>query len=79
MPDVQQSRRDAAVRDGLLGTNAFALVKRPGPTPREAEFLTPEQTSSLLVAAGKSRYRPLFELLVNTALRRGEALALKVV
>jgi integrase len=68
---------DAAVRDGLLGSNPFALVKRPSLTPREAEFLTPEQVSSLLGAASTSRYRPLFELLVNTGLRRGEALALK--
>jgi integrase len=31
---------------------------------------------SLLLAAKPSRYAPLFELLVNTGLRRGEALAL---
>lgn len=68
---------DDAVRDGHLARNPFALVKRPGLALREAEFLTPEQVSSLLRAAIDSRYRPLFELLVNTGLRRGEALALK--
>jgi integrase len=38
--------------------------------------LTPDQVRSLLLAAKPSRYAPLFELLVNTGLRRGEALAL---
>jgi integrase len=43
---------------------------------REAAYLTPDQVRSLLLAAKPSRYAPLFELLVNTGLRRGEALAL---
>jgi integrase len=68
---------DAAVRDGHLGVNPFTLVKRPALTPHEAEFLTPAQVSSLLAAAAGSRYLPLFELLVSTGLRRGEALALQ--
>jgi integrase len=38
--------------------------------------LTPDQVRSLLLAAKPSRYAPPFELLVNTGLRRGEALAL---
>jgi len=38
--------------------------------------LTPDQVRSLLLAAKPSRYAPLFELLVNTGLRCGEALAL---
>jgi len=38
--------------------------------------MTPDQVRSLLLAAKPSRYAPLFELLVNTGLRRGEALAL---
>ena len=38
--------------------------------------MTPDQVRSLLLAAKPSRYAPVFELLVNTGLRRGEALAL---
>src|SRR4029453_17890419 len=36
----------------------------------------PEQVRPLLLGGKPSRYAPLFELLVNTGLRRGEALAL---
>jgi integrase len=43
---------------------------------KEAAYLTPDQMRSLLVAAEGSRYAPLFALLVNSGLRRGEALAL---
>jgi integrase len=45
-------------------------------TAREAAYLAPDQVRSLLLVAKSSRYAPLFELLVNTGLRRGEALAL---
>ena len=39
--------------------------------------MTPDQVRSLLLAAKPSRYAPLFELLVNTGLRRGEVFALQ--
>lgn len=68
---------DTAVRDDLLGTNPAAAVKRPRVTVAEAAYLTPPQIRELLAAASATRYAPLFELLVNTGLRRGEALALK--
>lgn len=67
---------DSAVRDGLLATNPAAVVKRPKVDHHEAAFLTPGQVRALLAAAEGSRYAPLFQLLVNTGLRRGEALAL---
>ena len=38
--------------------------------------MTPDQVRSLLAAAQNSRDAPLFALLVNSGLRRGEALAL---
>jgi len=38
--------------------------------------LTPDQVRSLLIAPKTSRYALLFELPVDTVLRRGEALAL---
>ena len=43
----------------------------------EAVYFTPDQVRSLLLAAKPSRYAPLFELLVNTGLRRGEVFALQ--
>jgi integrase len=51
-------------------------VRRPKVTGKEAAYLTPDQVRSLLIAAQGSRYAPLFALLVNSGLRRGEALAL---
>ena len=45
--------------------------------PAEAKFLEPYQIQALLEAARTSRYEPLFEFLVHTGMRRGEALALK--
>jgi integrase len=68
---------DTAVRDGALARNPAAAVKRPKVTAKESVFLTPEQVRTLLEAAKSSRYAPLFSLLVNTGLRRGEALALR--
>lgn len=74
---VARAIGDAAVRDGLLGKNPFVAVKRPKVSTVEATFLEPNQVTKLLRAADTSRYAPFFELLVNTGLRRGEALALK--
>jgi len=67
---------DTAVRDGALARNPAAVVKRPKVTTTEAAYLTPEQVRTLLEAGKGSRYGHLFTLLVNTGLRRGEALAL---
>lgn len=67
----------AAVRDEALATSP---VKRKSPRiedQREAAYLTPTQVHALLAAAEGSRYHPLLVLLVNTGLRRGEALALR--
>jgi integrase len=67
---------DSAVRDRALAQNPVHAVRRPKVTAKEAAYLTPDQVRSLLEAAEGSRYAPLFALLVNTGLRRGEALAL---
>ena len=67
---------DTAVRDEALAKNPAAAVTRPKVTKKEAAHLTPTQVRSLLEKAGSSRYAAVFELLVNTGLRRGEALAL---
>jgi integrase len=68
---------DTAVRDGAIGVNPAAAVKRPKVTSKEATHLTPAQVAELLAAARSTRYARLFELLVHTGLRRGEALALR--
>ena len=68
---------DAAVRDKLVTENPFSVVKRPKVERVEAPVLTSAQVATLLEAASDSRYRLLFALLVNTGMRRGEALALK--
>ena len=67
---------DSAVRDRALAQNPAHAVRRPKVTAKEAAYLKPKQVRSLLAAAEGSRYAPLFALLVNTGLRRGEALAL---
>ncbi|HET9301244.1 MAG TPA: tyrosine-type recombinase/integrase [Propionibacteriaceae bacterium] len=67
---------DTAVRDRALAQNPAHAVRRPRVRVTEAAYLTPDQVRSLLLASKPSRYAPLFELLVNTGLRRGEALAL---
>lgn len=74
---VARAIADTAVRDRLLSENPFAQVKRPKVTKREAAYLSPVQARALVTAAAGSRYALLFELLVNTGLRRGEALALQ--
>lgn len=68
---------DTAVRDEALARNVATAVTRPKVRPQEAASLTPEEIRRVLEAARTSRYAPLFALLVNTALRRGEALALR--
>ena len=74
---VARAIGDAAVRDGLLAKNPFVAVRRPKAPTAEATFLQPHEIAHLLTNAETSRYAPLFEFLVNTGLRRGEALALK--
>jgi integrase len=68
---------DTAVRDEALARNVATAVTRPKATPQEAAFLTPEEVRRLLDAAQTSRYAALLAFLVDTALRRGEALALR--
>lgn len=68
---------DTGVRDGALAVNPAAAIRRPKVPAREAEYLSPDQVRTLLAASDGSRYANLFALLVNTGLRRGEALALR--
>jgi integrase len=55
---VARAVGDAAVRDGLIGRNPFAAIKRPK-VEQEAAHLTIEQFHALQGALAKSRYAPL--------------------
>ncbi|MEY9853834.1 integrase [Leifsonia sp. EB41] len=68
---------DSAVRDELLGKNPAAALRRPKVEHHEAAYLNPNEVRHLLDAATGSPARPVFELLLHTGLRRGEALALR--
>jgi integrase len=67
---------DTAVRDRLTAENPAIVIRRPRVEHHEAEYLSPIQVRALLAAAESTRYGALFALMVNTGLRRGEALAL---
>ncbi len=68
---------DTAVRDRAIAENPAAVVKRPKVTSKEAPVLTEDQVEQVLGEAVTSRYALLFEMLVYTGMRRGEALALR--
>ncbi len=68
---------EMAVRDGDLAINPASKVARPRVPRHEAAYLSPADVQAVLDEAVGSRYAPLFDLLVNTGMRRGEALALK--
>lgn len=68
---------DTMVRDGLAARNPFTSVPRPKVERSEALHLTDVEVSRVLEEASGTRYGLLFELILNTGLRRGEALALR--
>ncbi|SKG74470.1 phage integrase family protein [Mycobacteroides abscessus subsp. bolletii] len=67
---------DGAVRDGLLAKNPAAAVKRPSVPRKEARHINTVDMTRLLQCAEGLRYRNVLELIANTGLRRGEAVAL---
>lgn len=67
---------DGAVRDGLLGRNPAAAIRRPGVERGEAKYLHTDDVAKLLRAAEGLRYYPVLALVASTGLRRGEALGL---
>jgi integrase len=67
---------DAAVRDGLMAVNPATKVTRPRLDRAEAAHYSPEQVAQVLLACEGERLRPLVDVMLGTALRRGEALAL---
>ena len=79
-PDPARNRRPTyLVLARLLRSaeNPAAVVKRPKVTAKEALFLSPAQVEGILEESQGSRYQPVFAVLANTGLRRGEALALR--
>lgn len=74
---VLHSALDQAVKWELLSRNPAELIELPRQRPREIQVLSPAQLKSFLEAARADRWYALWELLVATGLRPGEALALK--
>lgn len=68
---------DTAVRDRAIAENPAAIFKRPKVTSKEATFLQAHEVTDVIRHAEGSRYALLFQLLANTGMRRGEALALR--
>ncbi|MCZ2849707.1 tyrosine-type recombinase/integrase [Modestobacter sp. VKM Ac-2978] len=73
---VLRAALDIAVRDGLLGRNPAAAVRRPAVERQDAAFLTVDDAHRLLDSMRGERLEPLFRLMLATGLRRGEALGL---
>jgi integrase len=65
-----------AVRMGIVGRNVVELVKPPTAASRTPTVWTPEQAHRFLDHAGDD-WRPLFDLMLATGVRRGEALGLR--
>lgn len=74
---VARAGLDAAVRDGLLGRNPVALVKRPGVQRGEARHPSGAEVAAVLRAAAGSRYYLALVIVAGTGLRKGELLALR--
>ncbi|WP_231984056.1 site-specific integrase [Mycobacterium sp. 852013-51886_SCH5428379] len=73
---VLRSGLEVAVRDGLLGENPAAKVKRPKAPKTEARYLAAGDVVLLLEAAQGLRYHLAILLMAATGLRRGEVCAL---
>ena len=67
---------ESAVRNGLLRQNPLQHIKRPKQAKQEVRFLSDPEMSTLMEELAKSRYLPVAQLILQTGLRRGEALGL---
>ena len=74
---VLHSALEQAVKWELLSRNPAKLIELPRQQSREMQVLSPTQLKSFLEVARTDRWYTLWELLVATGLRPGEALALK--
>ncbi len=66
-----------AVLWGWVGSDPTARVVAPAYRPQERRWWTPEEVRTFLAGAGRSRYFPVFALLLVSGCRLGELLALK--
>ena len=67
---------ESAVRNGLLRQSPLQHIKRPKQAKQEVRFLSDSEMSALMEELAKSRYLPVAQLILQTGLRRGEALGL---
>jgi integrase len=67
---------ESAVRNGLLRQSPLQHIKRPKQAKQEVRFLSDSEMSTLMDELAKSRYLPVAQLILQTGLRRGEALGL---
>ncbi len=74
---VLHSALEQAVKWGLLSRNPAKLIDLPRQQTKEMQVLSVEEVGRFLRAARQDRWYALWELLVTTGLRPGEALALK--
>lgn len=76
---------DVALRDGLITSNPTRLVRRPGLQQKQIQILEPHQVRALTDQLGKKthyssahlNYQVAAQVLVHTAMRRGEMLGLQ--
>jgi integrase len=66
-----------AVRVGKITRNTASLVELPRHSKTEREFFTPSQVAAFLEAARASEWGALFDIMIRTGLRPGEALGLQ--
>lgn len=74
---ILRSALGQAVRWRMLNSNPADLVELPAKKPKEMRALSPEEASRFLEAIRGDRWEVLWEVLLVTGLRPGEALGLK--
>jgi len=67
---------ESAVTNGLLRQSPLKHIKRPRQAKQEVRFLGDVEVSSLMNELAASRYWSVAQLILQTGLRRGEALGL---
>ena len=67
---------ESAVTNGLLRQSPLKHIKRPRQSKQEVRFLSDLEMSSLMNELAASRYWSVAQLILQTGLRRGEALGL---
>lgn len=74
---VLRNALNTALKHSLIGQNAAALADPPHVPQREYDALTPAKAQAILLAIEGDRLEALYQLLLATGLREGEALGLR--